>query len=252
MRTMLQTITTLKTVRNEPQKDYFTAVSHPGKMAFLERQQPSWQETLDYLHNYWNAGNLKGICMHLSKELRRKHFGSAAKIMNASSYMETLLLQRKNVLWQEETPAQVQGLISLVVLDRKMCRWRLTAYGNMLKCDKTYLLNDYCVIAMQRFKEAEQDTAGLHFGIIKLKQACNDKTQTWQTKGMPHCKKDGNFAICANEETHQKIIVKDEIIICCAADKCGLHKLLRLAINSLRLEEMRVCTSGGGIIINEI
>ena len=126
---MMQTITKLNIAPTEPAKEYFTAIDRRDKLAFLEKPQMSWQETLDYLQNYWNAGNIQGLCTHLSKPLRRRYCGNAAAIMSTVSYMDTLLLQNKKIIWHNTYAEQTEGIVRIELLDRKMCRWQLDSYG---------------------------------------------------------------------------------------------------------------------------
>ena len=153
---MLQMITTMNLSQNEIGKNYFTTVHHKGKIAFLDNICSNIQEMLDYLHNIWNAGDVKELISYLSSEMRRKYFDSGDKLIDVKLKMESLLIQQKRLLWSDSEDDKVYGVVALVILDRKMRRWLLSIYGVAQRKDEKLLLEDYHLLDVRKLNPKEE------------------------------------------------------------------------------------------------
>ena len=153
---MLQMITPMNLQQNEVGKNYFSAVRHSGKIAFLDKMCSNIQEMLDYLHNIWNAGDIQELVSHLSSEMRKKYFDSSEKIVDIKLKMDTLLVQQKRLLWSKSVDNRIHGVVALVILDRRMSQWLITIYGIAKRSDENLLLEEYCTLDVKRLNPREE------------------------------------------------------------------------------------------------
>ena len=249
---MLQMITTMNLQQNEMGKSYFTTVRHTGKIAFLDKVCSNIQEMLDYLHNLWNAGDIQGLVSHLSSEMRKKYFDSGDKLAEIYLKMDTLLIQQKKLLWSKNENNKVHGIVSLVILDRKMSQWLIIAYGVARRNEDSLLLEDYCLLDVKRINPLEEvKLDDLQLAIIKCKTR-NKNLELYLLKEGFKKKHDNSFDVYINDELEIKVANKDKFIICGGHNEVVLHEQINEMCKYLRLEKARVSLKNSIIDIEEM
>lgn len=248
---MLQMITPMNLQQNEVGKNYFSAVRHSGKIAFLDKMCSNIQEMLDYLHNIWNAGDIQELVSHLSSEMRKKYFDSSEKIVDIKLKMDTLLVQQKRLLWSKSVDDRIHGVVALVILDRRMSQWLITIYGIAKRSDENLLLEEYCILDVKRQNPREEIKLDeLELVTIKRKSK-SENLEEYLLKVGYKKKQDDCFKIYINDELEIKVVNKDKFIICCGHNKELLHKHVRAIGEYLRLEKARVSFKDDMINIEE-
>jgi len=251
---MMATITQLPQQNNIPQKKYFGNVQNGRKIAFLEKQNSNWEETLDYLHIYWNANNIEGIRNHLSKKLRIKHFGSIEKVMETSVNISSVLLQKKELLCYEElVKKEPDSIIKLTFLDRKMFKWNIIVYAKIEKGEEGCIIKEYHLLDIQRQDiAAEQKTNEYFISTFSLNKSIAERATELTIKNLTYHKEEDGYSEYLSRNRDLKIVASENKVICMAATKKQLRSLMWQVIGVLQIENMRINIGEKCIKVQEI